>query len=163
MRSKVKAKVFFVAMLALLAVWMFPEPVQAQQEFVYLADTVSNSVTKTVYIGNLQDADSIKISLYCSGEIDLDTLGIKFKRIKEVTYLGTKTTVTTTTAKDATYSTVLTVNLADGVTSYTAVVVTIPKSAWAGYNIIEAYLISASSGNDETDTGQKAILSAFKY
>lgn len=158
-----KLKMFLTAMLTLAVLWMFQEPVKAQQEFVYFADTVSNSQTKTVDIGNLGNADSIKISLYCVGEIDLDTLGIKLKRVKEVTYKGSKTTITTTTTKNATYSKVLTVNLADGVESYTAVVVTIPKSAWAGYNIIQAYLKSASSGNDATDTGQKAVLSAFKY
>jgi hypothetical protein len=163
MRFKVKFKMFLTAMLTLAVIWMFQEPVKAQSEYVYFADTVSNSQTKSFDIGNLGDADSIKISLYCSGDIDLETLGIQLKRVKEVNYKGSKITITTLVAKSATYSKVLTVNLADGVESYTAVVVTIPKSAWAGYNIIHAYLISASSGNDATDTGQKAVVSAFKY
>lgn len=150
-------------LLAAIFIFAFPQEVKAQQEYVYFADTVSNSQLKTVYIGNLGDADSIKLALYCSGEIDLDTLGIKFKQTKEMTYLGTSTTITYTTTKDATYSQALTVNLDSAKTSYTAVVVTIPKSAWAGYNYIVAYLVAASSGNDATDVGQKAVLYGMKY
>lgn len=152
---------FYLCLLIVILLSTSFNIAQTQEEV--FCDTVGNSQIKTFDISHVQDADSIKISLYCVGEIDLDTLGIKFVQKKEVRYKGEKTNVEISTAKNATYSKILTVDLNAGVSSYTAVVVTIPKSAYAGYNYIRAYLRSASSGNDATDTGQKAVVSVFKY
>lgn len=153
--------IFYLALSCILLLFTSFNIAQTQEEV--FCDTVGNSQVKTFDISHIQDADSIKISLYCVGEIDLDTLGIKFVQKKEVRYKGAKTNVEIATTKNATYSKALSVDLNAGVSSYTAVVVTIPKSAYAGYNYIRAYLRSASSGNDATDTGQKAVVSVFKY
>lgn len=147
--------------LFILLLFTFVGFAQTQEEV--FCDSVSNSQRKTVLISHIGDSDSIKIALYSSGEIDLDSLIIAFVNKKEVRYKGVKTQITITGAKSATYSKVLTVNLADGVALNTGVVVTIPKSAWAGYNYIQATLLGASAGNDATDTGQKAVLTAWKY
>lgn len=154
-------KYLIVLLTAMLLLFTSFSPAQTQEE-VY-CDSVSNSQREEVLISNIGGSDSIKIALYSSGEIDLDSLIINFVQKKEVRYKGVKTLVTITATKSSTYSKVLTVNLADGVASYTGVVVTIPKSAWAGYNYIQATLLGASSGNDATDTGQKAVLTVFKY
>ncbi|MCC7289909.1 hypothetical protein IT417_01510 [bacterium] len=149
--------------LALSMLLLFTSLNTAQTTTEVFCDSVSNSQRKTVDIGGIQNSDSVKIALYSSGEIDLDSLIVYFVEKKQVRYKGATTNIEIVSAKSTTYSKVLTVNLADGATIYTGVVVTIPKSAWAGYDTIRAILLGASSGNDATDTGQKAVLSAFKY
>lgn len=146
-----------------LMLMLFTSFTIAQTQVVVISDTMGNSQKSSFEVGGFADCDSITFSLYASGEIDIDTLGIQLYETVQAKYLGTETSITRLQSKNATYSTVLTVNLADGVDSYTGNVVTIPKSAWKGYNRIVAYLKAAASGNDTSDDDQKAVLIVNYY
>jgi len=136
----------------------------AQTKTVEFADTVGNSQSKTFTVDVEPTLDSLKVSLFALGEIDVDSLDVKFgittprfeyqSYRQEVVYLGSTNT---------TYSKTLTINLAAAASSYTTAVTTIPKSALAGYNQIQFTVISAASGNDPTDSGQKLVVIVDKY
>lgn len=140
-------------------------PIIAQTQEVVYKDTIGNSQTATFDVAVTPDIDSIQITLYTGGEIDLDTLGVKFKYSSNIRYLKRDQTLEYVTAKNATYSRVLTINLDSAVVNYPdTVVVTIPKRAFAGvYNYITFYIKSASSGNDTADPGQKVVAIITKY
>ena len=153
---------FFIMMLSLFFSFYSP-PVKSQTQVAVLSDTMRNSQKTTCVIGGLADVDSVTLSIYASGEIDIDSLCIQFYEQMQVSYLDGEAIITKLGTKSTTYSKALTTNLADGVTEYTGKIVTIPKSAWQGYNRISAYIIAASSGNDTGDTGQKAVLIVNYY
>lgn len=151
---------FIVILFALIAL-----PIMPQTQEVAYKDTIGNSQTATFDVAVTPDLDSVKIALYSKGEIDLDTLGVKFKYSSTIRYLKRDQTLEYTTAKNTTYSRVLTINLDSAAVNYPdSVVVTIPGSAFAGkYNYITYYIKSGSSGNDTTDPQQKVVAIVTKY
>lgn len=142
----------------------YPIIAQTTQEVAY-KDTIGNSQTATFDVAVTPDVDSVQVTLYTKGEIDLDTLGVKFKYKTSIRYLKREQELEYVTSKNATYSRVLTINLDSAVVNYPdTVVVTIPGRAFAGvYNYITFYIKSASSGNDTTDPGQKVVAIVTKY
>lgn len=140
-------------------------PIMPQTQEVAYKDTIGNSQTATFDVAVTPDLDSVQITLYTKGEIDLDTLGVKFKYSSSIRYLKRDQTLEYVTAKNATYSRVLTINLDSAVVNYPdSVVVTIPGSAFAGkYNYVTFYIVSGSGGNDTTDPQQKVVAIVTKY
>lgn len=153
-------KIFLITILFLLSSIL----TSAQTSEVFLADTLGNSKSLSTTIKVPAEIDSLTISLYSVGEIDIDSLDIKFGVIEAIKMGTGKTTYLNYFASSSsTYSKTLTVNLNDGVESYLSNVVTIPMSALKGYNVIKVTLIGASSGNDGKDVSQKAVLRKTTY
>lgn len=144
--------------LAVIIAFAMATQIKAQAFEAVLTDTVGNSMTKEVIVDVGSVSDSVVISLFAEGEIDLDSLDVKLGNNYFGRYKGYRTEFTHYASSNTTYSKVLTVNLDSANTSYTANVVAIPKSALIGYNKIKLTLIAASSGNDATDPKQKAVL-----
>lgn len=154
-----------ILVLISMLLLMIALPIMPQTQEVAYKDTIGNSQTATFDVAVTPGLDSLKIALYSKGEIDLDTLGVKFKYSSNIRHLKRDQTLEYVTAKNATYSRVLTINLDSAAVNYPdTVVVTIPGSAFAGvYNYITFYIKSASSGNDTTDPGQKVVAIVTKY
>jgi hypothetical protein len=136
---------------------------QTTQEFAF-KDSVGNSQIKKFRVDVTHDLDSVNLSLYSQGEIDLDTLGVKFGVNGEFKYKEYRQKFEYLSGKNTTYSKVLTVNLDSAVVNYPDTpVVSIPLTAFRNYNFIEFYLVAASSGNDPTDPQQKAVAIITKF
>lgn len=124
----------------------------AQTKTVEFAGTVGNSETKSVDIQVSETVDSLKISLFASGEIDVDSLDVKLGvTTPRFEYQGYRQELTYWGSTNTTYSKTLTINLDSAATSYTVGVTTIPKSALAGYNLVRLTVTAAATGNDATD------------
>lgn len=136
----------------------------AQTKTVEFADTVSNSKSKSVEITVDGTVDSVKVSLFASGEIDIDSLDVKLGVITpRFEYQGYRQELTYWGSTNTTYSKTLTINLDSAATSYTVGSTTIPKSALAGYNLMKLTATAASAGNDATDPKQKLLIIVEKY
>ena len=152
-------KKLFVFLIAFLLSASF---LQAQKTYVLTADSVSNSQTKTGnnYYINLEKFapyDSISLSIYASGEIDLDSLDVQGGVfVANYDYKGS--TQSNFSVYEALTGATLTINNADGVATYVQNVLTITKAAATGYNRLKVSVVSAAAGNDKTDTGQKFIV-----
>jgi len=151
-------------LLAALLLFVLSCPVWAQSESIVLADTIADSQTKSFSVSVTPALDSVKLSLFCEGQIDLDSLDVKFGKSATFKYKGIRGPVMVyTSVTNVTYSKVLTVDLDTAVTSYTVGVTTIPKSVLAGYDTVYFTVIAAASGNDATDPKQKVIAIITKY
>lgn len=149
---------------ALILFLMIAMQLFGQTKTVVLADSIGNSKSDSVTVEVDPTVDSLKVHLFALGEVDLDSLDVKFGVTtprfeyqayrQQATYLG---------SSDTTYSKTLTVNLDSAGTSYTTEVTTIPKSAFAGYTQVQLKITSASSGNTATDPKQKYVLIVEKW
>lgn len=137
--------------------------VVGQTQKTLIADTMGNSQSRIAVYDIPDGVDSVRVGLFATGEIDLDSLDVKFGVINKLKYRGSVVSANYAASSSATYSKALTVDNADGVETYSYNIVTIPASAWAGYNYIKFTLIAASSGNDGSDTKQKALLVLTAY
>lgn len=154
----------FAALIAAIIVMVsMTMQVKAQAFEAVYADTTGNSKTKVVEVEFENNLDSIVVSLFAEGEIDLDSLDVKLGTNYFARYKGYRTAFSHYASTNTTYSQTLTVNLDSAVTSYSAKVTTIPKSALIGYNKLKLSVISASSGNDATDPRQKLVLFVHKF
>lgn len=135
----------------------------AQTEEVVFTDSVSNSQTKTVEIDLESGLDSVVVAIFSYGEIDVDSLDVKLGLSTFVKYKNYRQPLVYYAATNTTYSKTLTINLADGATSYLPKVTTVPKSAITGYNKLKIAVTAASSGNDTTDAKQKLVIIIYKY
>jgi hypothetical protein len=147
------------------------EPVKAQDystQQVIFNDTVGNySSTHTNAFTLDVDTwlDSVKISIWSKGEIDIDSLITKF--IKNVSYVVKPgypaQSIPDTSASSGVYGVTLTINLDSAATQYDSAVVTIPNTAFNTVDKILFIVKPATSGNDKTDTGQRLVVIANKF
>ena len=155
-------KIGFLIVMALMVCFLAFQPeVKAQQSLTIIgADTLGNTDTDTHYLDlwKIGEFDSLVVSLYAMGEIDIDTLyvngGVYFQ---SVPYKGSSVNVTDyTAAKIAGVN--ISMNYADGTDGETADCFTITKAAVQGYNKLQFKITSNASGNDGLDDYQKYIL-----
>ncbi|MCP4650302.1 MAG: hypothetical protein GY853_09535 [PVC group bacterium] len=151
-----KISLIFVMFFVLLTSFI------AQERRVIFADTCGNSQSKVFYLDlrGTYAVDSVVISAYNVGEIDLDTLSITAGPNVYAMYKGSRTQIRD--YEDLT-SVVLTTDLADGVSEYLQDVITLKGVTLKGYDIYKFTLISAATGNDETDAEQKTAWIARVY
>jgi hypothetical protein len=172
-------KLFLLITAAFLLTVVIHQPVKAQTyptdftstQFEAFNDTIGNfssTHTNTFYIPVNTDMDSIRISGFYKGEIDLDSLIVKF--IKRVSYTPlrgyTPQYEVDTSASSGTYGKTLTVNLDSAAKGYDSCLITIPLHAYFDSDYIMVTIKPATSGNDKADTGQRAVFTAnraFRY
>jgi hypothetical protein len=166
-------KKLFILITAALLLTVIIQPVQAQvidysTQQVIFNDTVGNySSTHTNAFTLDVDTylDSVKISIWSKGEIDIDSLITKF--IKNVSYVAkpgyAAQTIADTSASSGVYGVTLTINLDSAATQYDSAVVTIPNTAFNTVDKILFIIEPATSGNDKADTGQRLVVIANKF
>lgn len=145
-------------------VLFFVTQIQAQETLILAIDSVGNSQSKVTYLDldKIGTFDSIALSVYAMGEIDLDSLDVQGGLyVKQAVYKGAN--VTGINLYEAIEGATLTINNADGTATYVQGIATITKAEAKGYNRLKVTVISASSGNDKADTNQKYILVATVY
>jgi hypothetical protein len=169
----------FIIITAVVLFTITAEPVKAQTyptdftstKFEAFNDTIGNyssTHTNVFYIPVNTDMDSIRISAFYKGEIDLDSLIINF--IKRVSYSRLPGYPAQyeidTSASSGTYGKTLTVNLDSANKGYDSLLITIPLHAYFDADYIMVTIKPATSGNDKADTGQRAVFianRAFRY
>lgn len=150
-----KLNIFLVSML--LAFVGFTQKAEAQK-WVVFSDSISNSQVETydLDLHKYGELDSIVISYFAKGEIDIDSLAISG-------YLNLSIRGSTLQDEDAMTGQTLTTNLDSAVTTHTAVLRTLTGGALRGYDTIRFKVYAAASGNDKTDPGQRYAVIARLY
>ena len=153
MKKLLFALIFFIAV-----------SLSAQEFFVLNADSLSNDIEKYGILDLDQFApnkiENIYITLYSSGEIDIDSVGVyggvKINYAYQGDLIQTIAWESTALAVEGTVST----NLADGVAGIDQGVPVLTTALLVGYNAIKVVVIGAAAGCDATDTGQKVVICA---
>ena len=135
--------------IMMLFAFLFATSLFAQVETrLVIADTCSNSQTKTGYVSVPREAAEVIFVVHAKGEADLDSL-----HVTEGWYDGTANAWS-----DSGAGTTLTINVADGVYASQAATT---LSDFEGANIYKVELTSASSGNDATDPNSVKVYAQF--
>ena len=158
--NKIKQEIKMKTLLmTFLLVGIFAMVSPAQELRILKADTLSNGTTHTIemYLGKFGTHDSIVVSIFASGEIDMDTMYIHGGlKATDVPY------VTSNTDIDGGYELIegadLTINLADGVEEIVEGVITLTAQELKGYNNLKFYVVGAAAGCDAGDDDQKYLL-----
>ena len=161
-RCKVK-KLKFLLVLVFFAA-MFETIVAQNTAQVLLADSISNSQTEYAILNLKKYApfDSVGISIYVKGEIDLDSLDVKgAAKLPNFDYQGS--VVSGLQVYEAIEGATLTINEAAAAENYIQNAITVTKAEAKGYNELKVSIIAAASGNDATDTGQKYVITYTVY
>lgn len=156
-------KVIFLALIVLMGIVFmnFETNAQSQNSISVLGvDTISNSQREAFYLDlwTVGQFDSINVGIYAMGEIDLDSL-----RVEGGNYFNSlfykKADTDVTGYENVTGGTVaLTINNDAGVYTIVQSATVITANEVKGYNKLKFTLLSASSGNDATDSTQKYVL-----
>ena len=137
----------------------------AQEFRLVFADTI-DAVNDTFYVDIPENVDSITFSLYCVGEIDLDTLTV-YKGIKTDNVFKSNSSLSEFDIERYVYDSntafVLTIDLDSAATSYTVLSAGISDSLLTGYNRLMGVISADATGSDVTDVGQKAVVYAIIY
>lgn len=160
---KLKFGLLNTLLLALLISLTLTMHLKAQVQEVAFADTIGNSDTVQFVVPVTNGLDSLKIGLFAEGEIDIDTLDVKFELNESYLFNTYRNNINHTSASSAEYGKALTIDLDSAGTSYTPVVTTIPKSAFAGYTSVVVSVTAGASGCNAADPKQRLILFVTKY
>lgn len=141
-------------MLVLFSAFVFPQGLR-----ILGADSLSNGTTHTfeMNLERVGTIDSIVVSVYCVGEINIDTIYVHggFKA-PDISYADTVADI------DGGYELIegatTTIDLADGIEEIVQKFITLTASELLGYNNLKFYVVGASGGCDEDDDYQKYIL-----
>lgn len=156
-------KLKFLLVLVFFAA-MFQTIVAQNTAQVLLADSISNSQTEyaLLKLKKYVPFDSIGISIYVKGEIDLDSLDVKgAAKLPNFDYQGS--VVSGLQVYEAIEGATLTINEAAAAENYIQNAITVTKAEVKGYNELKVSVIAAASGNDATDTGQKYVVTYTVY
>lgn len=138
--------------------------VQAQPRTeIVLCDSIGNALTRTIDVPIEPQNDSLRIGLYGHGEIDLDSLDVKFGFIHQTKYKRNTVQIDYFTTSNTTYSKTLAIDLNSSTESFTGRVVGIPKTAMYGYNVLRITITAAASGNVPTGSKQKVAVIITKF
>ena len=155
-------KKILIVLFTVLALNLF-----AQEQVVVYADTIANSASDSTdfkldrYRENGAVIDSLVISYFASGEIDLDTIDVYMGFEGSVTYPatgGTLTQIAKSFETTAVSSAALTTNLAESATEIVQDVVTLSAENVEGYNYVRIKIGAGAAGCDATDTNQKVAI-----
>jgi hypothetical protein len=136
---------------------------QAHTQEIVLIDTVGNSESKIIAVPIGDNLDSIAVSFYAHGLINLDSLDVKLGFSSSLTYATNPNTINFLSATDTTYSKVLTTANDTAVASFVSKVTTIPNTALTGYNYIQFTFVAGSTGNSGLTPAEKLVVVIDKY
>ena len=156
----------------LLALFAFSIILNAQTTVFVLADTCGNDEEKTGIIDLRQFSpaiiDSIKLNVFASGELDIDSIGILGGFVLPSVAYPNGTSFPLFDLKNKFEhidpgSGTLTINVADGVEIMVQEALTVSKANLDGYNQLKVLIIGAAAGCDATDDDQKVLIFATVY
>ena len=151
-------KKIFLSLVLILGLTSFTK---AQEQYFVWGDTLGNYDGTPKYV-NFQvpsgkPIDSIVVSLYSRGEIDIDTVRWQ-GGIVPVAPNANASKVVKISDDAARFEAIgakaLNVDLADGATAYSDTVAIIKEYNVAAFNAFRFYVVAGSAGNDKTDTNQ---------
>lgn len=135
-------------LFALIAMPLFAQQISSTQ---IISDTLSNSITKTGYIGVPGNATKACFVIHAKGEIDIDQMIVTEGWLSESGAKAWK-------PAEAGDTTTVTIDLADG--AYSAQSST-QRTDLSGTNIFKVTVTGASSGNDATDPNSVKVYAVF--
>lgn len=151
-------KKIFLSLVLILGLTSFTK---AQEQYFVWGDTLGNYDGSPKYV-NFQvpsgkPVDSIVVSLYSRGEINIDTVRWQggIAPIAPSANASKVVKVSDDAARfEAISAKALITDLADGVTAYNDTVAIIKGYDVAAYNVFRFYVVAGSTGNDKSDTNQ---------
>jgi hypothetical protein len=146
---------------SLVLILGFTTSIQAQDQYFVWGDTLGTYDGSPKFVNFQVPAgaavDSIVVSLYSRGEIDIDTVRWQggISPVAPNANASKVVKISEATARfEAISSKALIVDLADGATAYNDSVAIIKGYDVASYNTFRFYVVTGTTGNDKTDTNQ---------